>query len=200
MDELKLRIDQLNQTDGAACPLCGQPLSSNDRNNLIEELETLGKSMGDKWRANRTLLAETGNHVTKLQSQISDLKSLDQDLLQQHSELNRLTAQLEQIEAHSETWQQEGLRRLESIIRQLEHEDFSREARSELAEIDTELKEIGYDAVVHDQVRRMATDLTPEDKLRFLERAQAAIEPLENELDNLQSSIEKMQSENTENA
>jgi exonuclease SbcC len=140
-------------------------------------------------------IAETGNHVTKLQSQISDLKSLDQDLLQQHSELNRLTAQLEQIEAHSETWQQEGLRRLESIIRQLEHEDFSREARAELAEIDAELKEIGYDAVVHDQVRRMATDLTPEDKLRSLERAQAAIEPLENELDNLQSSIEKMQSE-----
>ena len=195
MDELKLRIDQLNQTDGAACPLCGQPLSSNERNNLIEELESLGKSMGNKWRANRALLAETGNHVANLQSQISSLQSLDDDLLQQRSELNRLTAQLEQIEAQNETWQQVGLRRLETIITQLENENFSPEARAELAEIDAELKEIGYDAVVHDQVRRLAADLSPEDELRSLERAQAAIEPLENELDNLQSSIEKMQSE-----
>ena len=38
MDELKERIDRLSLAEGATCPLCGQPLSSEERLNLIEEL------------------------------------------------------------------------------------------------------------------------------------------------------------------
>ncbi|MFN2151941.1 MAG: AAA family ATPase, partial [Anaerolineales bacterium] len=53
MDDLKARIDQLTGTEGAACPLCGQALSPDERKNLIEELNALGTSMGDKWRANK---------------------------------------------------------------------------------------------------------------------------------------------------
>jgi DNA repair exonuclease SbcCD ATPase subunit len=38
MDELKERIDQLSKTEGADCPLCGQPLSPEERESLIDEL------------------------------------------------------------------------------------------------------------------------------------------------------------------
>jgi len=116
MDELKVRIDQLTTTDGAACPLCGQPLSQDERQNLITELETLGKSMGDKWRTNRALLTEAGDSVSDLQSQISNLQSLDEDLLLQRGSLNKLTTQIEQIESQNEAWQKEGFPRLETLI------------------------------------------------------------------------------------
>ncbi len=124
MDELKVRIVQLTETDGAACPLCGQPLSQDERKNLITELETIGKSMGDKWRANRALLTESGDRVSNLQSQISNLQSLDEDLLLQRSNLNKLTTQIEQIEVQNLAWQKEGFPRLEKLTDNLQNEIF----------------------------------------------------------------------------
>ncbi len=34
MDDLKSRIAQLEEVEGADCPLCGQPLSQYDRDRL----------------------------------------------------------------------------------------------------------------------------------------------------------------------
>ncbi|NIQ96831.1 MAG: hypothetical protein GWN87_23585, partial [Desulfuromonadales bacterium] len=56
MDELKHRIEQLTSTDGAVCPLCGQPLSPEERQRLIADLNVEGKEKGDRYRANQNLL------------------------------------------------------------------------------------------------------------------------------------------------
>ncbi len=195
MDELKARIDQLGDTDGAACPLCAQPLSADERQNLIGELSTVGKAMGDKYRANRKLLAESDKLVSDLKSQISKLKSLDDDLRTHTRSLDQLTAQVKQIEADQQTWEAEGQPRLAEIQCALEEETFATEARVILAEIDAELKATGYDAAAHDTVRRAAANSTAETEFRTLGRAQAAIAPIEDEIDNLQSQISNLQSE-----
>ena len=185
MDELKARIDQLTDTDGAACPLCAQPLSADERQNLIGELSTLGKTMGDKYRANRKLLAESGESVSNLKSHISNLKSLDNDLRTHTRSLDQLTAQVQQIETDQRTWEAEGQPRLAKIQCVLEEDTFATEARVILAEIDTELKATGYDAAAHDAVRRAAANSTAETDFRTLEKAKAALEPLERELETL---------------
>jgi len=195
MDELKARIDQLTETKGAICPLCGQPLSSDERQNLIDELNTLGTSMGDKWRANKTLLAEAGARVANLQGQISELQTLDDELLSKKSELNQFETQLNRIEAQAQSWENEGQPRLTEINDALANESFAPEARAELTVIDAELKETGYDAVVHDQARHAAADTVAEEDYRALERALAAIAPLEDEIANLQASSAKLQAE-----
>jgi len=195
MDELKARIDQLNETEGAACPLCGQPLNPEERQNLIGELEILGKSMGDKWRANRDLLKEADQKVANLKSQVASLAALDDELLVRKSELNNLENQLAQFDKLAATWQTEGQPRLAEIHSLLDTESFAPEARAELTAIDAELKEIGYDAAAHDAVRRAAADPAAEADQRALERAQAALEPLEDELANLQESRTKLQAE-----
>ncbi len=202
MDELKGRIDQLTETEAAAsppgsgtsCPLCGQPLSPPERQNLIDELETLGKSMGDKWRANKELLAKTGERVANLQSQIAQRQTIDDELLTQKSERNQLENQLAQTEAQIKTWETKDQPRLEAIIAALESENFAPEAQAALGEIDAELKETGYDAATHDEVRRAAAELSVEEDHRAMERALAAIKPLENELANLESQIASLQS------
>lgn len=194
MDELKNRIDQLSDSEGAACPLCGQPLNTEERQNLINELEALGKSMGDKWRANKTFLAKAGERVTQIQAQISDLQSIDDRLLTQKTELNQCESQLSQIVTQVKAWETKGQLRLDEISATIDDETFAPDARAILAEIDAELKEIGYDAASHDEVRRSAEDVTAEEDYRALERAQAAIEPLENELSNLETQITSLQS------
>jgi exonuclease SbcC len=197
MDELKTRIDQLTGTEGAVCPLCGQPLSPDERQNLIDELNALGTTMGDKWRANKTLLAETDDKVAGFQAKITQLQSLDNELLSQKSELNQLESQLTQIETQAQSWISEGQPHLEEITSALDDETFASVARVELATVDAELKEIGYDAAVHDQVRHAAAKTTIEEDHRALERALAAIAPLEDELANLQASSTNLQAEIT---
>jgi exonuclease SbcC len=186
MDELKSRIDQLTETEGAACPLCGQPLSPEERQNLVEELNLLGTAMGDKFRANKKLLVEADEKVTGLKLQVESLLHLDDDLLAQKNELNKLNNQIEQITAQSESWQKEGLPRLEELTFNLQHSTFAPNARAALAEIDAELKHIGYDAAAHDAVRLAVADSAAiEDDFRTLERAQATLEPLEREISEL---------------
>ncbi len=197
MDELKNRIEQLTGTEGAACPLCGQPLSSEDRQNLIDELSTLGTSMGDKFRANKKLLEEAGSRVTDLQTKITELQAVDDELRIQTRALDQLTTQVEQTEARQQNWEKGGAPRLDEVSLALASETFAPEARAVLADIDAELKEIGYDAATHDEVRRAAADLSVEEEHRALERAQAAIEPLENELANLDAQISNLHSANS---
>ena len=190
MHELKERIDQLEATQGANCPLCGQPLSSEERQRLIADLETQGKEMGDRYRANNALVKETEQKVRHLKTQIADLKSLDAEKNRLTSQLAEVDAALEQLAKTEQDWQENHLPRLESVRTRLENEDYAHEARKTLAQIDRELKEIGYDAEEHDRVRaavqegeRWAAELST------LEKAQAALAPLEREIAGYEAQI-----------
>ncbi len=196
MDDLKARIDQLHASEGAGCPVCGQPLSQEERHSLIEELETLGTAMGDKYRANREVLKATDQQVAGLKAQLASLAHLEADLLSVKSECNKITTQIEQIEAARQAWERTGQPRLLEISAALEKETFAAAPRAALAEIDAELMAIGYDAAAHDHSRSaVAGGEAIEAERRSLERAEAALAPLEDEIANLQASSIKLQAE-----
>jgi exonuclease SbcC len=186
MDELKDRINQLTETDGAACPLCGQPLSPEERQNLIDQLQTLGTEMGDKFRANKKLLTEIEEKVTDLKLKVESLAHLDDELLNKKDQLNKLENRLQQIEADQQTWESEGALRLAEITSNLQLSTFSPEARAELAEIDAELKAIGYDTAEHDKIRQAERQGRAADgEYHQLEIARATLEPLDREIETL---------------
>ncbi|MBC8504882.1 MAG: SMC family ATPase [Chloroflexi bacterium] len=196
MDQLKARIDQLTETDGALCPLCGQELSAEDRQRLIDELTEQGTEMGDKYRANSQLLEDADHTVSNLQAQIGQLQPLEDDQREHTRGLDQLNAQIELIDEAQKKWEEVGKPRLDEIQRALKRDDFAPDARAELAQIDAELKEIGYDAASHDAARRAVQDgRVADDEYRLLEKAQAATEPLEREIADLQSQISALQSE-----
>ncbi|MCK4900922.1 MAG: SMC family ATPase, partial [Anaerolineales bacterium] len=191
MDDLKRRIDQLEETEGADCPVCGGPLNPEERHKLIEDLKVEGKELGDKYRANQTLLAESGQLVRELERQIGTLSQGETDVLAQTRTVDRHTARLEQIKGLQADWETGDAPRLAEIREQLEKGSFAPEAHKRLAEIDAELKEIGYDAVAHDAARRTEMDArAAESELRDLEKAQAALAPIERELNDLESQSE----------
>lgn len=197
MKDLKARIERLQQTDGAVCPLCGQPLSPEERARLIAELEAQGKDKGDQYRANQKLLQESDDLVQNLQAQISHLQSLDATHRALTARLAALQTTLEAHLAAEKDWEENGLPQLSAVQTQLAEEDYAHEARAALAQIDAELKEIGYDAAEHDRIRRLAQVNQAETDLRDLERAQAALEPIQSEIGNLQSQISNLEAELT---
>jgi len=190
MDDLKTRIEKLEDTDGAACPTCGQPLDTEEREKLIDTLNMLGKTMGDKYRANQKLLIESGDHVNRLKREIDDKQDLDDKLLKEKDILNKTNTQIEHIQNQKQSWKKKDAPRLEEITKIIENKSFGATARSKLALIDAELKGIGYDASEHDNVRRLEREgRTTEDDFRSVEKAEAALGPLDNDIENLKSDI-----------
>jgi exonuclease SbcC len=196
MLELKERINRLEEAEGATCPLCGQPLSPEDRLRLIGDLTAQGKNLGERFRANLSLLEQAESKVLDIERQISQLGQAETASRRLVADRERINARLEFINAQLSDWKSQGGPRLQEVTRSLQAEDFAPEARLRLAEIDGELKAIGYDAAAHDAVRRSeAEGRQSETRLRELEKAQAALAPLEREVTDLDAQVNILQGE-----
>lgn len=194
MDELKDRIDQLTEAEGANCPVCGQPLSPEERQDLIAQLSAQGKEMGDRYRENKSVLDQSDRLVNDLEKQIADLSRSEAKVRVHAQNLAQLSGRLEMLEAQHQEWETEGAPRLAEVDAVLQKETFAPEARSRLLEIQAELEEIGYDPAAHEDVRRsVAEGRDAEAKMRALEKAQAAIAPLDREISGLKTQIDKQE-------
>ncbi len=190
MQDLKERIDRLGKVEGAACPLCGQPLSQAERAALVARLEQEGKEMGDRYRANLDLNARSEARVREMQEQIAGLNRSADELRGLAREHDRLEAVRQRILEAVESWDSGGAGRLAEINRVLAEEDFAHEARHELAVIDAESKALGYDAAAHDALRRAELEgRAVEESLRALEKASALLAPLKRQITGLVEQI-----------
>jgi exonuclease SbcC len=196
MKELKARINQLEATDGAQCPLCGQPLDEQQRINLVAQLNQEGTQMGDKHRANEALLEQSGAMVSDLQSQINELRKAEIEARKYSNTLAELKSRLQNVQTQQAEWAKNGAPRLAEIESALESSNFAKEARLQLAEIDAELKEIGYDAAAHDAVRQEEEiGRASEIRVRDLEKAHATLAPLEREIADLENQVASREKE-----
>lgn len=196
MEELRERIDKLEVAEGADCPLCGQELSPDEREALIARLNEEGTEMGDLYRANQALLSEADELVKGLQLEIMELSSAEDKLREQVREKDKTSQRLEQISAQQKAWKEESAGRLAEIQQTLEEKTYAPQARAELAKIDAKLKEIGYDAAQHDQLRAAVNEgAAVQEELQSLEKAGAALKPLEREILELKADLTEREKE-----
>ncbi len=190
MDDLKARIDQLSEASGAVCPVCGQPLAPAEREALVQELTAQGRLMGERFRQNQALLKDFDKRVREMEGQIKELSQAEADLRALSRRLDQLNTYLELARRQQEDWEAAGAPRLAELGAALREETFAPEARARLAEVDAGLKAIGYDAAAHDGVRRAElAGRASEEALRQLEKARAALAPLEREIAGLSAAV-----------
>jgi len=193
MLDLRARVDKLSETEEAVCPLCGRLLEAHDRQQLIDEISRQGKEMADKYRANQAFLSEADKLVSEIEQHIVSLTAAENVRLVQMQNVTRLKSQLEFIQQAQDTWQQEGAPRLAEVRQILVSELYAGQARLVLAQIDAELKTIGYDAAAHDACRKQeAQSRTAEGEFRALESARAALQPLQREIEETQAEANKV--------
>jgi len=196
MEELKERIDKLEVTEGADCPLCGQELAPDERESLIERLNKEGTEMGDLYRANRDLLDEADELVKGLQLEIMELSSAEDVLRNKTREADKISGQLEQNNARKDEWNTVSAKHLETVELSLNENTFAPRARANLAEIDAKLKEIGYDAAQHDQLRgAVSKGASINEEVSALGKAKAALKPLEREIAELKVELTERRKE-----
>ncbi len=196
MDEIKLRLVQLESATGATCPLCGQALNAEHRQATLEQLNRQGTEMGDRWRANKSAVAESAEQISNIESRITALSPAEDERLRLAGQVSLLTERMEGLQKSAAEWGTNGAPRLAQIRLLLENESYATEARAELARVDAELAALGYDAAAHDGARRAeSTGRATEAEYRALEAARAALAPLEREINELHIEIENLQSE-----
>lgn len=190
MDELKERINRLEMTEGAECPLCGQPLGPQERQDLITRLKVQGKEMGDRYRANTTAIQQGDDQVRALEEQAAALSQAELELRARSGLLGELEASLRILRATQAEWEERGQPRLREIEAALAEQTYAQEARARLVEIDKALQQIGYDTAAHDTARQAEeAGRASEVEFRELEKARAALAPLEREIAGLQSQV-----------
>jgi exonuclease SbcC len=196
MDEHKFRIDQIEKIEGAACPLCGQPLTSKHRKSTLAQLAREGKEMGDRWRRNKADIEELQKEIKNIEKEAGKLSDVDRERITLSAELSRMTERLDSIEKSKAEWDANGAKRLKEVNKTLEKESFSSDARKSLASLDKELKKLGYDAGAHDLARRAEIEgRASEQDFRSLEKARAALNPLEREIEGIQKQISALDNE-----
>jgi len=196
MHELKERIDQLQAAEGAECPLCGQPLDSEERQVLINSLTEKGKTLGDKFRENKALLENFETQLQKMGAQLADLNGVDAALREATRAADQLENQLETLQAQEKTWEEKGTPRLVEITAALAEGDFALDAREKLERIDAEMEALGYDLEAHEKLRRAEADgREAEEKLLALEQARAALKPIEREISGLEEALNAQEKE-----
>ncbi len=192
MQDLKKRIQELEETEGASCPLCGRELSEQDRLSLIEDLQVEGKVLGDRYRENQATLNEADRVVRELQLEITELSLAENRLRSLQVEVNKLEHQLTSLEEEKKKWDKKYKKDLEKIQGILQKESYAQEARKELGVINAELKAIGYDAAEHDRVREFSSQgAAIQAKKADLDKAEAALKPLNREIAELQEQLEQ---------
>ncbi|MBN1371088.1 MAG: SMC family ATPase [Anaerolineaceae bacterium] len=192
MKALRERLDRLGEVEGAACPLCGQPLSPDDRQTLIDSLTLEGKQMGDLYRQNVADQKSAEDRGRDLRADIERLSGQEKELRFLTQRQDQLAGEIERIQRSATEWAQSGALRLAEIDQLLGGEDFAQDARALLAQIDQEAKALGYDTAVHDATRRSEMEgRAAERELRDLEAARASLQPLERQMAQVGAELNK---------
>ena len=183
MKELEKRIDELEETEGALCPLCGQALSPEDRESLIQSLKAEGKDLGDRFRENKTTLKKADQVVKDLQLQITEFSLVETKLRNLIQGMDKTENQITQLKGQKLSWDSQHKKKMADIQQTLDNNSYAEEARQLLTVINAELKKIGYDAAEHDRVREIVMQGTVlQERKRALDSAQSALKPLEREI------------------
>ncbi len=198
-EQLKKRIKSLENTEGANCPLCGQPLGTEDRQNLVltlnEELVTSRKVYGENLEFFKTYEAQR----SELESDINRLKELHKEAQQMALSTSQLEERKKQLKSSQLEWQNNGGKRMFELQGLLESESFALDARHELAQIDAELVSYGYDPAAHEQCRQ--TELAGRDsqeQRNQLQKAGAILETLEGEITRLRRQLDDQRNKTEE--
>lgn len=186
MDALKVRIDQVEALEGA-CPLCGQPLDNDHRAQLLEELQTEGKSKGDQYRANQAQMKEI---EAQRSARAAELKTLEVDL-------KRLAKLREEAAALSAAISAANLAQMElgeaeaqynTLRAALDGQQFGADLRARLEALTAERAALGYDKSQHDEARReLATYQEYEARHRDLDAAKRGLPDAQEALQNVEA-------------
>jgi len=151
MDEIKENLTQLEEA-GSNCPVCRRPLDEHHRAEVLGQFQADGKAKGDLYRANKNRLADIAQQQQNTRKQLADAEKR----LRKLGGAQRTVAQVEQAlqDAQSAAEELKTAQAEQSALQaSLDKQSFATDVLANLAEVEAELAELGYDKAAHQQAR-----------------------------------------------
>ncbi|MBN2048131.1 MAG: SMC family ATPase [Anaerolineaceae bacterium] len=179
--QLQARMKTLRGVESAECPLCGQPLTREHRNRMLAELDGEQQHLEQTYNEYGAKINEYVSRISALKSEIKRLRDLQTGpLLVKINHLSDMRNNLGQMEERLTEWNNMDAPRLKQLEDMLEGNQFALEARETLSAIDDRMAALGYDPRIHEQVRAQEREgRKTQEALREIDRARAALEPLQ---------------------
>lgn len=186
-EEIEERLGRLASATGSSCPLCGQPLTESHREKMRTELESELTQLDEMLSAKAAEGTGVKQDIAAFELRINELKVLRDTFSTEQKAFGALTAQVEQMEAAINQWNETGLPRLVNLEGVITREAFSVEEREKVRLLEETIKAGGYDANAHEAARK--AELAARDsetEFHSLEKARAAVDGLRRELKTLE--------------
>lgn len=196
MQKLKERMDRLQQESGSICPLCGQPLSEEHRKQVLVEITAEGQQNAALYHKNEELIQQLQNEILACEQQITSIDDRVQQTRGKERELGALESDLNRMRMEISEWEQTGINDLKMIGERLTKNDFAGELRDQEAAILREMEALGYDAALHDSIRKEEqTTRAVEQSHQEVVIAANRLEPLRREINTLRARHQSDQQE-----
>jgi DNA repair protein SbcC/Rad50 len=190
MNDLEERRKQLEEIQTGSCPVCGQDLNPEHRAQVIADINTQGKQKGDQFRANQADLSESEKELKNVDDRLAEVNKSEAESTRLQRQADQLQIWLGQNLAVVEDWKKVGEVRLQEVTVDLDQETFDRDQRSILVESQLQIRLLGYDAVLHGQVKEKEAALRhSEEEYRQVGEARATLAPLQRELVDLEKQV-----------
>lgn len=151
--ELRDRLDRLKDSQDPLCPLCGQPLSPEHREQLVVQLNQEVEEKREHYRQNHDRL----NEITKQHNEYkAAVKHYEDQLKHLQPLLERGGSLQQQIDSANEARLRLDQERagLEAVVDILEREAYAQDIREQLAALRNQRDALAYDRVSHDTARQ----------------------------------------------
>jgi exonuclease SbcC len=192
MTEIKGRIVQLEQAEIAApCPFCGQELDEVHTHAYLDDMNAEGKSLGDQFRHNTEEVERLKQEKSALEEKNINLQRAETQTLELTRRLAPITAELQTIEA-GEPRRVEIAERLKGLETALQEKRYAESEQKQLAALQTEQTALAYDQDMHAKLKQQEEALADsEQKWQEVQRAKAALQPIQRETAELELRIEQ---------
>jgi exonuclease SbcC len=196
MQDIREKIDQIQNQQSDQCPLCTQPLDAEHKQQIIASFTEEGKQFGDSFRNNQEKIKTAKTELDMLEEQHKQVKKQQDQLLIKQRAADQLKFQIEESNKSIEKWEKDLAPHLKTIKDVLQKEEFAPEARKTFNKKKTDLEKLIYEPGALAQLEDIVHELQPyEEQKNELQKAVSAIEPVQREIKENQDELERTQNE-----
>lgn len=190
LSSLAERIDRLGEAEEEECPVCKKPLSAGERQRMVKDLQTDKTALEARIGELTGQLQLKNSQIKSFTEQLTAMQNVDVQYQQVQQMITREETRLSHIRETVADFEKKFKPQLAALENSFTAEDFEPAARAGLTRLDAEARAIGYDTLEHEKVSQAEMNgRSSEDAMRQVDKARAALSPLEREIATIETSI-----------